>query len=366
MKLFSNKHLKITARYFIFWLAAIYFLIFLRFIGHSSTPTNPINADLPLDVTILFRIGLLAAFVIAIAFGFLDKVFESRFFAKMSYGKLILYKSITYTFIFATALVIISIRNLLITQDYFDLNQWRGSFSLLNMLAWVSYMAVASILLNFTKIVDLKFGPGNLWRMLRGKFHRPHQQEKILMFLDLKSSTAIAERLGHIKYSELIQDCFDDLSVVRDYHAEVYQYVGDEVILSWERPLGIRNNNCLKAFYIFKDALAKRSEYYRKNYDTEPVFKAGMHLGEVTIVEVGRLKREIAFHGDTVNIAARIQGMCNDLGKEFLISESLAVQLEESADFCKEKLGEIRLRGKEEKVILYSICQSEESWTTDH
>lgn len=355
MKIFSYKHLGITARYFIFWLAAIYFLIFLRFIGHSSTPTNPINADLPLDVTILFRIGLLAAFVIALTFGFLDIVFGSRFFTRMSYGKLILYKSITYTFIFATALVIISIRNLLIIQDYFDFNLWIRSFSLLNMLAWVSYMAVASILLNFTKIVDLKFGPGNLWRMLRGKFHRPHQQEKILMFLDLKSSTTIAERLGHIKYSQLIQDCFDDLSVVRDYNAEVYQYVGDEVILSWDSGIGIRNNNCLKAFYTFRDVLGKRSAYYRKNYDTEPVFKAGMHLGEVTIVEVGRLKREIAFHGDTVNIAARIQGMCNELGKELLISESLANRLGQSSDFEMEELGEIHLRGKKNKIILHSI-----------
>ena len=37
---------------------------------------------------------------------------------------------------------------------------------------------------------------------------------KILMFLDLKDSTKIAEELGHIEYSKFIQDCFIDLNKV--------------------------------------------------------------------------------------------------------------------------------------------------------
>jgi adenylate cyclase len=43
------------------------------------------------------------------------------------------------------------------------------------------------------------------------------------MFLDLKGSTTHAERLGHVQFSELIQDCFIDLTVVIDHQALVYQ-----------------------------------------------------------------------------------------------------------------------------------------------
>jgi len=278
----------------------------------------------------------------------------------MSYGKLIFTKSIIYTFIFTTALILLSIQNQQISQGYLDFKQWKNSFSILNLLAWVSYMAVASVLVNFTKEVNLKFGPGNLWRLLTGKFHRPQQQEKILMFLDLKSSTTIAERLGHIRYSQLIQDCFNDLAVVSEYQAEIYQYVGDEAILSWETSSGIKNNNCIIAYYAFKDVLKRRSSYYLNKYGIEPVFKAGINLGEVTVVEVGRLKKEIAFHGDTVNIAARIQDMCNEIGSELLISESLAEKLVSKGNFRREKLGKILLKGKQEKISLYSIQQESE------
>ncbi|WP_219011061.1 hypothetical protein [Aquimarina litoralis] len=47
------------------------------------------------------------------------------------------------------------------------------------------------------------------------------------MFLDLNSSTSIAEKIGHMKYSQLIQDCFDQLDMTEDFGAEIYQYVGD-------------------------------------------------------------------------------------------------------------------------------------------
>jgi len=114
------------------------------------------------------------------------------------------------------------------------------------------------------------------------------------------------------------------------------------------------------AYYAFKDILERRSVYYLKKYGLKPVFKAGMNLGEVTVVEVGRLKKEIAFHGDTVNIAARIQDMCNEIGRELLISESLAQKLVNRGDFRKEKLGKILLRGKQEKISLYSIHQESE------
>ena len=355
MKAFSRKHLSITLTYLLFWLTAIYFLIIIRFTGHSSPVTNPIDENLPVDILLLLRIGFFGALVISISFGFLEIVFERKHFRDMSYGKLIFTKSIIYTVIFTFALILLSFQNMFISQGYFDVELWKRRFSIPNLLVWISYMAAASVLLNFTKEASLKFGPGNLWRMLTGKFHRPQQEEKILMFLDLKSSTMIAEKLGHIQYSRFIQDCFNDLAIVAEYKAEVYQYVGDESILSWGILNGKKNNNCIMAFYAFTDLLNERAGYYLDNYGLVPVFKAGLNFGKVTVVEVGRIKKEIAFHGDTVNIAARIQDLCNELGSELLISESLKLQLTPSSQFTIKALGRIPLKGKQEKINLYSI-----------
>ncbi|MHA1992727.1 MAG: hypothetical protein ACW98A_17360 [Candidatus Hodarchaeales archaeon] len=60
-----------------------------------------------------------------------------------------------------------------------------------------------------------------------GKYHHPKEEKRTFMFMDLKSSTTYAEKLGHIEYNKLIQDCFFDLTdVVAENNANIYQYVG--------------------------------------------------------------------------------------------------------------------------------------------
>ena len=70
--------------------------------------------------------------------------------------------------------------------------------------------------------------------MMTGKFYKPREENRIFMFVDLKGSTTIAEKIGHKKYSLLLQDCFRDFSIVAKYNAQIYQYVGDEVVVSWK------------------------------------------------------------------------------------------------------------------------------------
>lgn len=264
MRVFAKRHAKITLWYILFWLAALYFLISIRYLGHSSEVSNPVDPKSPIDVALFFRMGFFGAIFIGLSFGFLEILFEKRIFRTMSYGKLILSKSIIYVFIFFIVMAFLSIRNHQLSFGSFDFQAWNDTFFNANLLIPISYLAVASFLLNFTKEISLKFGPGNLWKMLTGKFHRPQEEKRILMFLDLRSSTTIAEKLGHIKYSELIQDCFNDLAIVREQEAEIYQYVGDEAVLTWEVENGLRNNNCINAFYAFKDTLNRRSDYYQK------------------------------------------------------------------------------------------------------
>jgi len=51
--------------------------------------------------------------------------------------------------------------------------------------------------------------------------------------------------------------------------------------------------------------------YYLSKYGRVPVFKAGIHGGKVMALEVGSVKKELAYLGDIVNTTARIQGECN-------------------------------------------------------
>ena len=182
MKVFGKRHSKITLWYILFWLAAIYFLIFIRYLGHSSEVANPIGENTPLDIALFFRMGIVGAILIGLSFGFLEILFEKRMFRTMSYGRLILTKSVIYIFIFIVVMAFLSIRNQQLSIGRFDYNLWQESFFSGRLIIPISYLAVASFILNFTKEISLKFGQGNLWKMLIGKFHRPQEEERILMF----------------------------------------------------------------------------------------------------------------------------------------------------------------------------------------
>lgn len=54
--------------------------------------------------------------------------------------------------------------------------------------------------------------------------------------------------------------------------------------------------------------------HYFGTYGRRPSFKSGLHAGGGIAVEIGGTKREIAYHGDTPNTAACIQGMSNSPG----------------------------------------------------
>ena len=228
----------------------------------------------------------------------------------------------------------------------------------LPFLGLVIYLLMLSVLYNFVWQVSKKFGRGVMLGMLLGRYHQPREDERIVMFLDLKGSTTIAERLGHIRYSRLIQDCFFDLNLMLlPYEAQIYKYVGDEAILSWSLAAGTRHANCLAVFYGFHQRLEERRAWYEAEYGLLPTFKAGLNAGPITVAEVGDDRREIEFHGDVLNTAARIQGQCNAYGKPLLLSQYLVDLLGETGVFRFEPIGSIELKGKQQKVQVYA-CEN--------
>lgn len=77
----------------------------------------------------------------------------------------------------------------------------------------------------------------------------PIEEDRTFMFLDLNNSTGIAERLGHVKYSRFLQKCFDDLNqVLQKYDAQIYQYVDDEVVLTWKNEDVIKKRRMIELY----------------------------------------------------------------------------------------------------------------------
>ncbi|RLD19198.1 MAG: hypothetical protein DRI71_12215 [Bacteroidetes bacterium] len=212
------------------------------------------------------------------------------------------------------------------------------------------------ILLNFILQSIEVMGDYNIIRFITGKYRTPVIENRAFMFLDLRSSVQHAEKLGNVLYSELIRDCFRELNyLVYKFEAEIYQYVGDEIVLTWESSVAQNNNNILGIFFAFDQALQKKSGHYLNKYGIVPEFKAGCNAGEVTAAEIGIIKRDIAYHGDVINTSSRVQGMCNVLHHDLLITPSLINDEIPLQGFEIKSVGQHNLKGKGNETELFSV-----------
>ena len=65
------------------------------------------------------------------------------------------------------------------------------------------------------------------------------------------------------------------------------------------------------AFFQAKKNIEDKRDHYLASYGNVPKFKGGAHVGSVVVTEVGKLKKELVYHGDVVNTTSRIIGKCN-------------------------------------------------------
>ena len=329
------------------WIPAISLFVAFRSIG----VINPqFEAEGPvLLVAMALSVGTMAG----ILFGIMETISDRYLMYRLPWGKLVLLGVIAFIASFVILLLTGIIVFLSLTDHVPSVRELGIDLISANSLLLMIYLFLVGGIVDLFRIMDRKFGPGNLWRIMKGEYYSPREAIRIVMFLDMKSSTSLAESLGHLRYSSLIKDCFDDLTVVVKYKAEIYQYVGDEAVLTWTLEHGLKDLNCIRAFDAFCSRLQQRRDYYQRHYNVVPTFKAGLNSGRVVITEVGQVKREIAYHGDTINTAARIQSLCNQLNANLLLSRSLKDILPATRDYEFELTGEELLRGKTIQVEIY-------------
>ncbi|MES2701609.1 MAG: adenylate/guanylate cyclase domain-containing protein [Bacteroidota bacterium] len=216
-------------------------------------------------------------------------------------------------------------------------------------LGWIVLFVLTQITIEFYE----KYSPGVFWDILIGSYIRPKSEVRIVMFMDLVDSTAIAERLDSKKYFSFIRDFIYYVSIaLLEYGGRIYQYVGDEIVVSWKKkPKNV--DNCINAIILSTKLLHRHRKYFMKNYGFIPEFKTGAHVGEVTVGEIGIIKRDIAISGDTMNTAARIRTACTELNCKNLVSRELLEGMIIGWD--KEYKGAVELKGKSESIELYSL-----------
>jgi adenylate cyclase len=287
---------------------------------------------------------------------FINKIFEKANFVTTFLGKLIIY---SFSLFFLICLLYPIAASIELGINVSDNLVWEKFTEYLDSIAFLStgfQMGVSLVFTLFYNEIHHKIGSKTFTNFLTGKYHQPKVERRIFMFLDMNSSTATAEKLGHLKYFELLKLYYNVLSeAVIDHSGEIYQYVGDEMVVSWELSAGLKNNNCIKCFFKMKQDLKAKQDVFNKKYSITPTFKAGLHVGEVAIGEIGKFKKDIIFTGDTLNATARIQALCNKLKVDHLISADLISLLKTTPRLQFKSLGHHELRGKEIDAELFTL-----------
>ena len=339
----------------IFWLVSYLFLGFISHLLLMLAGTGQIKGSLAENLILSTLFG----FFYGVAAGFVGWFFERRFFYNKALWVVFLGKIVISLIVFVILINIVRfvlhpyVSKLLFSTAVFitEKKSWDAFFYLM-----LIYNIAIELLITFINQVNKKYGPGVLLLLLMGKYRSPKEEERIFLFMDLKSSTLLAETLGHLKYSAFIRDSFMDINtMLSKYNAQVYQYVGDEIVITWPITIGLRNAACIEFFFACQAKFIERADYYNGRYGEIPQFKAGLHMGKVTAVEVGDIKRDIAYHGDTLNTAARIQCICNNYDKKFLSSVYVLNNVKVNNLFKIESIGAVILKGKTEAVEIASI-----------
>ena len=300
---------------------------------------------------------ILGGILFGTLFILIHRLTERPVFRKRSFGFNILLKSVLYlVMISGVSLVMFPLFVYLDLITKAQLKEFVDLVTFPFVLSFGLYCCFFIVLMNFLFYINKKFGPGFLIDIFLGKYYHPRNENLIFLFLDLKGSTMLAEKLGPTTYSRFIKECIHELTpIIQKYNAQVYQYVGDEVILLWDMKYNFNHHNCVNAFFEFTASLREKEEYFMKKYGAVPIYKAGMDAGEVTITEIGDIKREIAFHGDVLNTASRLERKCNEFNEQLIVSQHVTEQLNGQQKYQFKFLSDLPLRGKSRNVRFYSV-----------
>ncbi len=335
---------------------AVYFYYLIAFWGIQDHFTEGPLRDYMTSRAVHLEL-LLAGILIGGLIGVINRIIETPRLRRKPVGQVVLFRTVLYLVSLSVVFGMIFLVYVTLIRSREVLANVFQAITPRYMWSFIIYFVLVVGAINFALEVERVVGPGNLWRLFVGSYRRPRDEERVFLFMDLKGSTTIAEELGHQRYSEFLQECYRDLTeVIIRYEAAIYQFVGDEVVMSWLcRDRAERERTSVQAFFAYQKVLLAKNEVYTLQYGIAPEFRGGIDVGAVTVIEIGDVKREIAYHGDVLNTAARLLELCKTRGEELMVSRTVGESVEQDTEVRASWHEEIPIRGKRKRIEAYSL-----------
>jgi len=291
------------------------------------------------------------AFALGVLVGWIELVLFRKLFTDISLpvsliGKVVFYYvgTILLSLVFSIPIEVYIERNKTISQVLSEISDLDN---LLNMIKIIPVIMVMVLYLQIETLV----GKGMFSKYLGGAYYQPAVQERVFMFVDMMDSTALAERFGDRVYYRFLNKFIRNMSrAIYESGGEIYKYMGDEVIVSWRVRKRTKVDKMIATVFNIYQQIEEEKPRYMQEFGSFPKFRASMHMGDVICAQIGDLKKEIAYNGDVVNTASRMQKVVKEYRERFIISEALFQKMDNKDRYEIRDLGKVRIPGKSQEI----------------
>ncbi|MGL1891188.1 MAG: adenylate/guanylate cyclase domain-containing protein [Spirochaetaceae bacterium] len=181
------------------------------------------------------------------------------------------------------------------------------------------------------------------------------QKDLAFLFTDIRGFTTLCEGMEPDEVVGVLNQYLDlETEIIINNHGDVDKFVGDEMMAFFEGP--DREANACRAAMEIRSAMMNEKDRREKAGLTVVSIGIGINTGPVVFGSVGAKDRmDFTSIGDTVNLAARLEGANKAYGSKSLISEAVYTQVKDIF-LCRE-LDSITVKGKNKPVRIYEILQ---------
>jgi adenylate cyclase len=180
----------------------------------------------------------------------------------------------------------------------------------------------------------------------------------VLWFADMRGFTKLADSTAGLEVIELLDEVFETLTApLRARGGQVLKFMGDGMLAIFPLMAETQSETCRNAIEAAREAMHALERINRARAEvTKPVGEVdlALHIGEVLYGNVGAADRlDFTVIGPAVNEAARIETLCEPLGRKVLVSAEFAA----AAGSCHglQPLGHHPLRGVREPRAIYGL-----------
>ena len=200
-------------------------------------------------------------------------------------------------------------------------------------LGWVSWQAAAERR-RLRAAFDGLVSPSVLKEILSGRLHPQlagERRQVCVLFSDIRSFTTLSEHLPPEVVTELLNRYFERMvSCVHRHGGTLDKFIGDGIMAFFGAPSEAASP-CKDAFNASADMLTELealNQEQRERKGPQLAIGIGLHFGNAFLGYVGSADRhEYSAIGDTVNSAARLEGLSKDSGYPVIVSDTVRALL---------------------------------------